>query len=101
MPDRRERTSTTMFSMKPVGEQASVRLGIKSSTVVPTVMRMFETLAAMSGDELATMYGLLAESMLVAPDKSSITVRLNPKARFNNGDPVMAEDVIARTRKVS
>ena len=39
------------------------------------------------------MYGLLAEEMLVAPDKSSITFRLNPKARFNNGDPVTAEDV--------
>ena len=41
----------------------------------------------------ATMYGLVAEEMLVAPDKSSITFRLNPKARFNNGDPVTAADV--------
>ena len=39
------------------------------------------------------MYGLLAEEMLVAPDKSSITFRLNPKARFSNGDPVTSEDV--------
>ena len=54
---------------------------------------MFEPLAILSGDELQTMYGLLAEAMQVAPDKSSITFRLNPKARFNNGDPVLAEDV--------
>ena len=27
------------------------------------------------------------------PDKSSITFRINPKARFNNGDPVTAADV--------
>jgi microcin C transport system substrate-binding protein len=66
---------------------------VKGNSPAGVMIFMFETLAAMSGDELATMYGLLAESMLVAPDKSSITVRLNSKARFNNGDPVTAEDV--------
>jgi microcin C transport system substrate-binding protein len=54
---------------------------------------MHETLAWRGSDERMTMYGLLAEAMLVAPDKSSITFRLNPKARFSNGDPVLAEDV--------
>jgi microcin C transport system substrate-binding protein len=54
---------------------------------------MHETLAWRGGDERMTMYGLLAEAMLVAPDKSSITFRLHPKARFSNGDPVLAEDV--------
>jgi peptide/nickel transport system substrate-binding protein/microcin C transport system substrate-binding protein len=54
---------------------------------------MLEGLAVLAGDEPMTMYGLLAEEMLVAPDKSSITFRLNPKARFYNGDPVTAEDV--------
>ena len=54
---------------------------------------MFESLAVLGSDELQTMYGLLAEAIAVAPDKSSISFRLNPKARFNNGDPVTAEDV--------
>ena len=54
---------------------------------------MFETLAAGSSDEIATMYGLLAEDMELAPDRMSMTFRLNPKARFNNGDRVTAEDV--------
>lgn len=54
---------------------------------------MFESLAVRSGDEPATMYGLLAEDMQVAPDKSSITFRLHPGARFYNGDPVTAADV--------
>ena len=54
---------------------------------------MIETLAFLGADEPQTMYGLLAEEMLVAPDKSSITFRLNPKARFSNGDPVTSEDV--------
>jgi microcin C transport system substrate-binding protein len=54
---------------------------------------MFETLTATSADETATMYGLLAEDMALAPDRMSIIFRLNPKARFNNGDPVLAADV--------
>lgn len=54
---------------------------------------MFESLTVLGSDELQTMYGLLAEAIAVAPDKSSISFRLNPKARFTNGDAVTAEDV--------
>jgi microcin C transport system substrate-binding protein len=54
---------------------------------------MFETLAEASQDEPFTMYGLLADDMRFADDGLSITFRLNPKARFSNGDPVTAADV--------
>lgn len=54
---------------------------------------MFESLATLSQDEPQTMYGLLAESMQLAPDLSSISFRLHPQARFYNGDPVTAADV--------
>lgn len=54
---------------------------------------MFETLATGSSDEVATMYGLLADDMVLAPDRMSITFHINPKARFNNGDAVTAADV--------
>ena len=54
---------------------------------------MFETLTVAGADEPGTVYGLLAEAMLVAPDLSSITFRIHPKAAFNNGDPVTAADV--------
>ncbi|HWT71079.1 MAG TPA: extracellular solute-binding protein, partial [Oxalicibacterium sp.] len=54
---------------------------------------MFETLAVGSSDEIATMYGLLADDMQLAPDRMSMTFHLNPKAHFNNGDPVLAADV--------
>ena len=66
---------------------------VKGNSPAGVMIFMFETLAVMSGDELSTMYGLLAEDMQVAPDKASITFRLNPKARFYNGDPVTAADV--------
>ena len=54
---------------------------------------MIETLAFLAADEPQTMYGLLADAMQVAPDKSSITFRLDQLARFSNGDPVTSEDV--------
>jgi len=54
---------------------------------------MMETLAIPSGDEPGTLYGLVAEAISVAPDRSSISFRIHPKARFNNGDPVTAADV--------
>jgi peptide/nickel transport system substrate-binding protein/microcin C transport system substrate-binding protein len=57
-------------------------------------MFMFEPLAIQSMDEPQAMYGVLAEELFVAPDLSSISFRLHPKARFNNGDPVTPEDVV-------
>ena len=54
---------------------------------------MLEPLTVLSADEPRTMYGLLAQEMLIAADKSAITFRLNPLARFSNGDPVTAADV--------
>ena len=39
------------------------------------------------------MYGVVAEEMQVAPYKSSMSFRIHPKARFQNGDPVTAADV--------
>ncbi len=80
-PDRR--SSFDKFNLFTVKGNAPAGIGIF----------MLETLATLSADEPRTMYGLLAAEMLVAPDKSSITFRLDPRARFSNGDPVLAEDV--------
>lgn len=66
---------------------------VKGNAPAGVALFMIETLAFLGADEPQTMYGLLAEEMLVAPDKSAITFRLNPKARFSNGDAVTSEDV--------
>lgn len=55
---------------------------------------VFETLAEPSKDEPFSMYGLLAEDIAFAEDGLSITFRLNPQARFSDGSPVTAEDVL-------
>jgi len=54
---------------------------------------VFETLLTPTLDEPTTAYGLLAEDIEVAQDGLSVTFRLNPKARFHDGKPVMAADV--------
>ena len=66
---------------------------VKGNAPAGLMLFMFEPLCVMAGDETSTMYGLLAEELLVAPDRSSVTFRLHPKARFYNGDPVTAADV--------
>jgi len=54
---------------------------------------VFETLLTGTLDEPTTAYGLLAEDIDVPADHLSVTFRLNAAARFQNGKPVMAEDV--------
>ena len=54
---------------------------------------MFDTLLVGAMDETAAAYGLLAEDVLVAPDRLSATFRLRREARFHQGKPVLATDV--------
>ena len=55
---------------------------------------MFDTLMADSDDEPASSYGLVAESVEVAPDKKSVIYNLRPQARFWDGSPITADDVV-------
>ncbi|MGO4395414.1 extracellular solute-binding protein [Variovorax sp. M-6] len=55
---------------------------------------MFESLLTGNSEEPTTAYGLLAEDVEVAADKKSATFRIHPKARFNDGTPVLAADVV-------
>jgi microcin C transport system substrate-binding protein len=62
-------------------------------TSPPGLGLVFDTLLTTSLDEPTTAYGLLAEDIEVAADGLSVTFRLNAKARFHDGKPVMAADV--------
>ena len=55
---------------------------------------VIETLMVASEDEPFSMYGLLAEDIQLAENGLSVTFRLNAAARFHNGDPVLAKDVV-------
>lgn len=55
---------------------------------------LYETLTASPEDDAMTEYGLLAESMEVAEDKSWIIFNLRPEARWHDGQPITADDVV-------
>lgn len=55
---------------------------------------MGESLMARSLDEPFSLYGLLAESIETAEDRSWVEFTLRPEARFSDGSPVTVEDVI-------
>ena len=55
---------------------------------------VFESLMSRSKDEPFTLYGLIAETIEVAEDRSAVTFHLNPKAKFSDGKPIRAEDVV-------
>jgi microcin C transport system substrate-binding protein len=55
---------------------------------------LFDTLMVSSGDEPNSAYGLVAHSVERADDGKSITFFLRPEARFSDGKPVTAEDVV-------
>ena len=63
---------------------------------VPWQLRLlaYESLMGRSWDEPFTLYGLLAESVEVAPDHSWVEFTLRPEARFSDGSPVTVADVI-------
>src|SRR5262249_27180650 len=47
-----------------------------------------------SADEISTAYGLIAESVELAPDRRSVTFTLRQEARFQDGSPITPEDVV-------
>lgn len=54
----------------------------------------FDTLMVKSEDEPFSIYGLVAESIEVPADHSWVSYRLRPEAKFHDGSPLLAEDVV-------
>ena len=55
---------------------------------------VIESLMTRGQDEPFTLYGLLAESIETDDERSFVTFRINSRARFSDGKPVAAEDVL-------
>jgi ABC-type oligopeptide transport system substrate-binding subunit len=55
---------------------------------------VFDTLMRRGWDEPFTLYPLIAERIAVAPDRSGLSIRVDPRARFHDGTPITANDVL-------
>jgi microcin C transport system substrate-binding protein len=88
------------------GETSSVAIGTYDS-FNPFIVRgtpaaglssfggdLYDTLMQQSTDEAGVSHAMVAEAFKFPDDYSSATYRLNPKARWHDGKPITAEDVI-------
>jgi peptide/nickel transport system substrate-binding protein len=73
-------------SLNPLIIKGVAAAGVREFTI--------ESLMARGLDEPFTLYPLIAESVEMPEDRSSITFNLNPRARFSDGQPITADDVI-------
>ncbi|WP_249140635.1 MULTISPECIES: extracellular solute-binding protein [Bradyrhizobium] len=53
-----------------------------------------ESLLARGNDEAFTLYGLLARTVETDDARSYVTFHIDPRARFSDGKPVLADDVL-------
>jgi microcin C transport system substrate-binding protein len=67
---------------------------ITRGTAAAGISTIYDTLMTASMDEVATEYGLIAESVRHPQDFSSVTYRLRKEARWHDGKPITPEDVI-------
>ncbi|MBA2777456.1 ABC transporter substrate-binding protein [Halomonas kenyensis] len=56
--------------------------------------QIYDTLLAENADEPFSLYGLLAEGIRLDPDRYWIEFDMRPEARFHDGEPVTADDVV-------
>jgi len=55
---------------------------------------LFDSLMTRALDEPDAVYGLVARSAEVGPDRGSVVFHMRPEARFADGSPVTADDVV-------
>lgn len=69
--------------------------GIRFRGDAGSVMSLpYESLMAGGADEPDALYGLVAETADLAPDRTFITFTLRPEARWHDGSPITVNDVV-------
>ena len=67
---------------------------VKGSSATGVRTYVFESLLGRNWAEPFSLYGLLAESIDVADGRQTFTFKLRPEAKFSDGTPVTASDVV-------
>ena len=83
-------TTGTFDSLNPFIVRGQPPFGLGSGTM----SLVYESLMTRGWDEPFTLYGLIAETVEVADDRSSIIFNLNKAAHFSDGTPITADDVL-------
>jgi microcin C transport system substrate-binding protein len=60
----------------------------------PAISSVFESLMTGALDEPQSLYGLVAKSAVVAADRRWAEFEMRPEARFHDGSPITADDVV-------
>lgn len=82
-------TSTSFDNFNPF-----IRKGVSPTGLNYFGGLVYDSLTVSSDDEPFSLYGLVAERIYLAPDRKSITYFINPKAKFHDGKPITADDVV-------
>lgn len=72
----------------------SLNFFIVNGVKAPAIGGLFESLMVQSQDEPQSMYGLLAESVTLAPDHSFAEFTLRKEARWHDGTKITPDDVV-------
>ncbi len=82
------------FRLSALGTFDSLNGYIVKGAAASGLGMIYETLLSQTQDEPFTAYGLLAETIEVPEDRSWIIFNLRPQAKWHDGKPVTADDVI-------
>jgi microcin C transport system substrate-binding protein len=77
-----------------LGSYDSFNQFILRGTASSELSRLYDTLLRSSDDEASVGYAHLAQSVAIGADHKSVSFELRPEAKFNDGTPVLAEDVL-------
>lgn len=69
------------------------RFAQRGTTPAAIESYLFDTLMVGNGDEVGVYYGLIAEKVEYPTSHDWVIFHLNPKATFQDGDPILASDV--------
>ncbi|PIE25389.1 MAG: hypothetical protein CSA60_00695 [Neptuniibacter caesariensis] len=77
-----------------IGTFDSFNSFIVKGTAAAGLHMIYDSLLARAGDEPFSLYGLIAESIEVPNDRSWIIFNLRKDAKFSDGHPITADDVV-------